>query len=130
MDRPERGEEQEVFRGESDRLSSPTPLQDDSTREDAEAKNVFWSITGYFIYRHHVEPRVKLYVPAEESFPMPLKYIDVTRTTRTNLDVMSEKHIADYWNVDGEREVSDAWTGFTRFIELNERPPDGYRVPG
>ena len=64
-DRPERGEEQEVLRGESDELSSPTPLQDDSTRDDAEAKNDFWSITGDFIYRHHVEPRVKLYVPRE-----------------------------------------------------------------
>ena len=31
-DRPERGEEQVVFRGESDGLSFPTPLQDDSTR--------------------------------------------------------------------------------------------------
>ena len=29
-DRPERGEEQEVFRGESNGLSSPNPLQDDS----------------------------------------------------------------------------------------------------
>ena len=57
-----------------------------------------------------MEPRVKLYVPTEESFPIPLKYIDVTRTTDTNLVVMSEKHIGDYWNVDGEREVSDAWT--------------------
>ena len=37
-DRPERGVEQEVLRGESDGLSSPTPLQDDSTRDDAEAK--------------------------------------------------------------------------------------------
>ena len=36
-----------------------------------------------------------------------------------------EKHIGDYWNVDGERGSSDAWTGFTRFILLNERPPDG-----
>ena len=35
------------------------------------------------------------------------------------------KHIEDYWNVDGQRELSDAWTGFTRFIVLNERPPDG-----
>ena len=35
-DRLERGEEQEVFRGESDGLSTPTPLQDDSTRDDAE----------------------------------------------------------------------------------------------
>ena len=37
-----------------------------------------------------------------------------------------EKHNEDYWNVDGERELSDAWTRFTRFIFLNERPPDGY----
>ena len=27
-----------------------------------------------------------------------------------------------------ERESSDAWTGFTRFILLNERPPDGYTL--
>ena len=25
-----------------------------------------------------------------------------------------------------EEELSDAWTGFTRFIVLNEKPPDGY----
>ena len=118
-DRQERGGEQEVFRGESDGLSSPTPLQDDSTRDDAETKNDFWSITGDFIYRHHVEPRVKLYVPRTESFPIPLKYIDVTRTTRTS-------HTEDYWNVDEDRGLSDAWTGITRFIFLNERPPDGY----
>ena len=35
-DRPERGEEQGGLRGESDGLSSPTPLQDDSTQGDAE----------------------------------------------------------------------------------------------
>ena len=29
-----------------------------------------------------------------------------------------------------ERELSDAWTGFTRFILLNERPPDGYTWSG
>ena len=40
-DHPERGEEQVVFRGESDGLSSPTPLQDGSTRDDAEAKHDF-----------------------------------------------------------------------------------------
>ena len=61
-------------------------------------------------------PRVKLYVPKEETFPIPLKYIDVTRTTHTSQDVLLEKHIEDYWNVDGERKLSDAWTGFTRFI--------------
>ena len=115
-DRPERGEEREVLRGKSDGLSSPTPLQDDSALHDAEAENYFWSATGDFICRLHVEPRVKLYVPREESFLVPMKYIDVNRTTHTSLDVLSEKHIDDHWNVDGERELSDAWTGFTRFI--------------
>ena len=56
----------------------------------------------------------------------PLKYIDVTRTTCSSLDVMLEKQIEDYWNVDGERELSDAWRGFTRFVLLQERTPEGY----
>ena len=46
--------------------------------------------------------RVKLYSPREESFPIPLKYIDVSRTTLTNLDVKQEKRIDDYWNIDGQ----------------------------
>ena len=54
-------------------------------------------MSGNFIYRHHVEPRVKLYSPREESFPIPLKYIDVSRTTHTILDVKQEERIDDYW---------------------------------
>ena len=45
-DHLERGEEQEVFRRESGGFSSPTPLQDDSTRDDAEVKNDVSTITG------------------------------------------------------------------------------------
>ena len=73
-------------------------------------------MSGSFIYRHHVEPRVKLYSPREESFPIPLKYIDVSRTTHTNLDVKQEKRIDDYWNIDGSRELSDSCTGSTQLI--------------
>ena len=79
----------------------------DSLPVAGEAFNDFWSMSGSFIYRHHVEPRVKLYSPREESFPIPLKYIDVTRTTHTNLDVKQEKRIDDYWNIDSSRELSD-----------------------
>ena len=75
-------------------------------------------MSGRFLYRHHVEPRVKLYSPREESFPIPLKYIDVSRTTHTNLDVKQEKRIDDYWNIDGSRDLSDSWTGFTQFTLL------------
>ena len=73
-----------------------------------------------------VKPRVKLYSPREESFLIPLKYIDVSRTIRTNLDVKQEKRIDDYWNFDGSRDLSDPWTGFTQFTLLEEKAPDGY----
>ena len=79
-------------------------------------------------YHHHDVPRVKLYVSREESFPFPLKCIDVTRTTFSSLDVLLEKqNVLKITGtcVDGERELSDAWTGFTIFF-WNERPPDGY----
>ena len=68
----------------------------------------------------------------EESFPIPLKFIDVSRTTHTNLDVKQEKRIDDYWNIDGSRDLSCSWTGFTRFkfTLLEEKPPDGYMWSG
>ena len=52
----------------------------DSFPDAGEAINDFRSMSGNFIYRHHVEPRVKLYSPREESFLIPLRYIDVSRT--------------------------------------------------
>ena len=92
--------------------------------------NDFWSMSGNFICRHHVEPRVNLYSPREESFPIPLKYIDVSRTTYTNLDVKQERRIDDHWNIDGSRDLSDPWTGFTQFTLSSEKPPDGFLWPG
>ena len=60
----------------------------------------------------------------------PLKYIDVTTTTHTNLDVKQAKRIDDYWNIDGSRDLSDPWTGFTQFTLLDEKAPDGYMWSG
>ena len=75
-------------------------------------------------------PRVNLYSPREESLLVPLKYIDVSRTTRTNLEVMQERRIDDYWIIDGSRALSDYWRGFTQFVLLEEKPPDGYMWSG
>ena len=99
--RPIQGESNIDFLGESE---GSLPQPQDSFPDAGEAINDFWSMSGNFMYRHHVEPRVKLYSPREESFPIPLKYIDVSRTTHTNLDVKQEKRIDDYWNIDGSRE--------------------------
>ena len=121
-DRPIRGESDIDFLGESE---GSLPQPQDSHRISGEAMNDFWSMSGNNIFRHHVEPRVKQYLPREESFPVPLKYIDVSRTTHTNLDVKQEKRIDDYWNIDGSRDLSDPWTSFTQFTLLEEKPPDG-----
>ena len=126
---PIRGESHRDFFGESEG-PSPTRHLQDSFPDAGEARNDFWSISGDVIYRHHVEPRVKLYSPREESFPIPLKYIDVSRTTRTNMDVMQERRIDDYWNIDGSRDLSASWTRFTQFTLLEEKPPDGYMWSG
>ena len=124
---PIRGEGHVDILGESE---GSLPPPQDSIRDAGEAINDFWSMSGNFTYRHHVEPRVKLYLPREESFPFPLKYIDVSRTTRTNLDVMQERRIDDYWKIDGSRDLSDSWTGFTEFTQLEEKPPNGYLWSG
>ena len=116
--RPNRGEGHIDFLGESE---GSFPQPHDSLPVAGEAMHDFCSMSGSFIYRHHVEPRVELYSPREESFPIPLKYIDVTRTTHTNLDVKLEKRIDDYWNIDGFRDLSDPWTGFTQFTLLDEK---------
>ena len=117
-EQPIRGESRLDFFGESE--GSLPPLHD-SFPDFGEAINDFWSMSGNCIYRHHVEPRVKLYSPREESFPIPLKYIDVSRTTHTNLDVKKERRIDDYWNIDGSRNLSDSWTGFTQFTLLDRK---------
>ena len=103
----------------------------DSFPDAGEAINDFGSMSRNFIYCHHVEPRVNLYSPREESFPVPLKkYIDVSTTAHTKLDVKQEKRIDDYWNIDGSKDLSDYCTSFNQFTILEEKPPDGYCGPG
>ena len=115
----DRGEEPGNLFGES-QWSSP-PLQD-SVPDDGDARNDFLSMFGNYMYRRHVEPRVKLHVPREESFPISPRYIDVTRTISTTLDVMLGRRMDDYWNIEGNH----SWTGFTRFTILGEKHPDGF----
>ena len=100
--RPLQGESNIDFLGESE---GSLPQPQDSLPDAGEAIND--------------DPRVKLYSPREESFPIALKYIDVSRTTHTNLDVKQES-----------RDLSDPWTGFTQFTLLEQKPPDGYMWSG
>ena len=67
--RPIQGESNVDFLGKSE---GSLPQPQDSFPDAGEAINDVWSMSGNFIYRHHVEPRVKLYSLREESFPIPL----------------------------------------------------------
>ena len=101
-------------------------FQPTESRNNTKGRKDFWSIQGDFINRHHNELRVQLNVPKEETFTIPLKYIDVTRSTHTNLDVLQENRIDNNWNVDATRCSSESWTGFTKLTLLKEKPPQGY----
>ena len=45
-----------------ERQGEPEGFQPTETKDDAEARKDFWLIQGDFIYRHHFELRVQLYV--------------------------------------------------------------------
>ena len=101
----------------------PGESQPAEPTDDAEARADFWSIQGDFVCCHHNEPRVQLCVPKGEAFPIPLKYIDVTRSTHTILGVLQEKRLDDNWTVDSKRHLSNSWKGFTKCTSLREKRP-------
>ena len=62
--------------------------------------------------------------------PVPLRFIDVTGSTHTDLDVLQVKRIDDYSSVDSSRHLSNSWKGFTKFTLSKERPPKRYTWSG
>ena len=71
--------------------NSEKPLLKREPTVRSEARADFWSIQCDFIYHHHNVP-----LRAEgETCPNPLKYINVTGSTHTDLDVFQEKRIDD-----------------------------------
>ena len=39
---------------------------------------------------------------------------------------MRGSRIDDFWKIDGSRDLSDSWTGFTQFPLLSEKPLEGH----
>ena len=53
-------------------------------------ETIFGQIDGNFSFRHRVELRVQLCAPRQGTFPNPLTFVDVTRTTHANVGVLQE----------------------------------------
>ena len=51
---------------------------------------------------------------------IPLRYVDVIRRSHTSFDVLQESPLDENWTIDGDRNLSEPWTCFTRFPILNE----------
>ena len=78
----------------------------------------FWSFNGVLLSRHHIKPRLKLFQPSDVTdCPIPLKWLDVHRSTRTSVGHIKEHAIEDWWDgtSDASRSLSEQWTGTTSF---------------
>ena len=104
---------------------------DRRNKDDGEACNDFWSMKGDFIYRRHVEPRVQLCVPKEETLPIPLTYTDRDQDDAHKIWTCGKKAVlTTTGNVDVDRNLSGPRTGFAMLTLLNEKPPQGYMWSG
>ena len=75
---------------------------------------------------HHNTPRVQLFVPTDENSPIPVQYLDILRTTKTDLEDSLEVNTKDFWTKDGNRSLSSEWTGETMFRILRPIPPPNH----
>ena len=73
-----------------------------------------------------IYPYLKLYDPDNETFPIPVKYVDLMRQTQTSTNSVSEPIINDIWTEAKGINFSKEWAGTTRFHILRTRLPEGY----
>ena len=80
-----------------------------------------------FIRRHQEESRLKLYELDNGSFPIPSTYVDVMRQTQTSINFVCEQRTNDTWTEAKGVNLSEEWTGTTRFQILRTRLPDRHK---
>ena len=54
------------------------------------------------MYRHSEVHWANLYVPKEETLPVPMTYVGVVRQTRTGIISALEHILDEYWNAESE----------------------------
>ena len=126
QEHPIRGESNVDFLGESE--GSLPPLQD-SFPHAGEAINDFWSMSGNFIYRHHVEPRVKLYSPREDPYSTEIHWRIQNYSNKIWMSCKNAASITIGISM-GLETCLGSWTGFTQFTLLTEKLPEWYVVQG
>ena len=57
----------------------------------------YWTVRATAVVRHHVTPRMRLYITNEAACPIPLRFLDVVRSTITNLEDSKYAFVKDVW---------------------------------
>ena len=65
----------------------------------------------------------KLYVPKEESFPLPLKYLAVMRSSRPSTDDVSQHTPSDCGDAESKVARSEEWVGTKRLHTVRIKLP-------
>jgi len=114
------------------RRQKPAPAEEGQPSDSGNAEHPdivaeadTWIMSGDTVIRKHDTPRTTLFVPQEADCPIPLKYIDILRTTETSISERAEAEIRDFWTAAGARTLSGPWTGRTVFYLLRPKPPPG-----
>ena len=81
-----------------------------------------WGLTEVRLpHVHHIAPK---WAMVAQTLPSTSRVIFAQPSTPW------ARRIDDCWNINGSRDLSDYWTGFTQFTLLEEKPPNGYMWSG
>lgn len=105
--------QQQLEKEQQDKAKREEQLTEQQKQKDV--LEDYWTINDCCLIRHHVTPRKHFFVPNPNNCPLPLKYLDITRRTETNLDLKAEQNIYDFWTTGDKWPLSDWWEGKNRF---------------
>ena len=121
-----RGENHVDFLGETEGSLAPPH---DTFPDAGEAINDFWSMSGNFIYRHHVEPKVKLYSKKRRIIPFHNE-IHWCIQNYTQMWMSSKGNASKTFGTSMDQEICLFRGQVTQFTLLDEKPPDGFLWSG
>ena len=108
----------------------PIPVDEDDELVTQEHTDDFWEEREHCVIRHHVKPRLQLFVPTScLKCPCPIKELG-TRITRGRYRDTNTFNIKDQWfnNVEAHRHRPEIWVGQTIFLKDRRVPPENHPV--
>ena len=81
---------------------------------------------GDCIYRNHVAPRTKLYFPKHDFRDPWITWMSRAKRKLALTYFVRQPSMIIGKFIDGDKSLSDAWIGVTRFELLNKNPPSGH----